>query len=139
MLQDFRSLLDERAFVGFALQGGFSMAVFFSFLAAAPYVMITVSHKAVVKSGHGAHGDDIIPPFVYFDREGTAFTYPGLNWHDETAALFAADCVLAQDDVLGFVDVPGHERFVRNMLAGAGVGIALVGYLWANATFKKRA
>src|SRR3954463_8726866 len=26
---------------------------------------------------------------------------------------------------LGFVDVPGHERFVRNMLAGVG-GIALV-------------
>ena len=26
---------------------------------------------------------------------------------------------------LGFVDVPGHERFVRNMLAGAG-GIDLV-------------
>src|SRR5438445_1772735 len=26
---------------------------------------------------------------------------------------------------LGFVDVPGHERFVRNMLAGIG-GIALV-------------
>ncbi len=26
---------------------------------------------------------------------------------------------------LGFVDVPGHERFVRNMLAGVG-GIDLV-------------
>ncbi len=33
---------------------------------------------------------------------------------------------LAAEDVrLGFVDVPGHERFVRNMLAGAG-GIDLV-------------
>jgi selenocysteine-specific elongation factor len=33
---------------------------------------------------------------------------------------------LEGDDVrLGFVDVPGHERFVRNMLAGAG-GIDLV-------------
>ena len=29
------------------------------------------------------------------------------------------------DTTLGFVDVPGHERFVRNMLAGAG-GIDLV-------------
>ncbi len=27
---------------------------------------------------------------------------------------------LADDSVLGFVDVPGHERFVRNMLAGVG-------------------
>src|SRR3954468_9578058 len=29
--------------------------------------------------------------------------------------------------VLGFVDVPGHERFVRNMLAGAtGIDFALL-------------
>ena len=27
---------------------------------------------------------------------------------------------LSDDAVLGFVDVPGHERFVRNMLAGVG-------------------
>ncbi|MFN7919252.1 MAG: selenocysteine-specific translation elongation factor [Bryobacteraceae bacterium] len=32
---------------------------------------------------------------------------------------------LAPDLRLGFIDVPGHERFVRNMLAGAG-GIDLV-------------
>ena len=31
------------------------------------------------------------------------------------------------DHVLGFVDVPGHERFVRNMLAGVGsIDLALV-------------
>lgn len=42
MLGDFVRLLREPAFVGFAVQGGFSMAVFFSFLAAAPYVMIVV-------------------------------------------------------------------------------------------------
>ena len=31
------------------------------------------------------------------------------------------------DDVLGFVDVPGHERFVRNMLAGVtGIDYALL-------------
>ncbi len=45
MLADFRSLLAERRFLGYALQGGFSMAVFFSFLAAAPYVMITVLER----------------------------------------------------------------------------------------------
>ena len=27
------------------------------------------------------------------------------------------------DTVLGFVDVPGHERFIRNMLAGCGSGM----------------
>jgi len=34
---------------------------------------------------------------------------------------------LADDTVLGFVDVPGHERFVHNMLAGAtGIEFALL-------------
>ena len=34
---------------------------------------------------------------------------------------------LDEDHVLGFVDVPGHERFVRNMLAGVGsIDLALV-------------
>lgn len=35
---------------------------------------------------------------------------------------------LEQDDIrLGFVDVPGHERFIRNMLAGAaGIDIVLL-------------
>jgi selenocysteine-specific elongation factor len=34
---------------------------------------------------------------------------------------------LADGTVLGFVDVPGHERFVRNMLAGvAGIDFALL-------------
>jgi selenocysteine-specific elongation factor len=33
----------------------------------------------------------------------------------------------ADDSVLGFVDVPGHERFVRNMLAGvSGIDLALL-------------
>jgi len=45
MLGDFVRLLREPAFVGFAVQGGFSMAVFFSFLAAAPYVMIIVLER----------------------------------------------------------------------------------------------
>ena len=34
---------------------------------------------------------------------------------------------LGDEHVLGFVDVPGHERFVRNMLAGVGsIDLALV-------------
>ena len=33
----------------------------------------------------------------------------------------------ADDPVLGFIDVPGHERFVRNMLAGvAAIDLALL-------------
>ena len=45
MLGDFKTLIRLPAFLGFAFQGGFSMAVFFSFLAAAPYVMITVLER----------------------------------------------------------------------------------------------
>lgn len=45
MLGDFGTLIRLPAFLGFAFQGGFSMAVFFSFLAAAPYVMITVLER----------------------------------------------------------------------------------------------
>ena len=36
-----------------------------------------------------------------------------------------ASLVLEDGTRLGFVDVPGHERFVKNMLAGVG-GIDLV-------------
>ena len=38
---------------------------------------------------------------------------------------FAAPGSLADDLPSGFIDVPGHERFVKNMLAGVG-GIDLV-------------
>jgi DHA1 family bicyclomycin/chloramphenicol resistance-like MFS transporter len=51
MLADFRSLLEERRFVAYALQGAFSMSVFFSFLAAAPYVMIMVLERPSAEYG----------------------------------------------------------------------------------------
>ncbi|HSK23840.1 MAG TPA: hypothetical protein VK906_11715, partial [Egicoccus sp.] len=36
-----------------------------------PYVMITVSHRSIVKdAGHGGHTDDIIPPFAYQPHRG---------------------------------------------------------------------
>src|SRR5579863_5867857 len=42
-----------------------------------------------------------------------------------TIDLGFAHLQLAKDIRIGFIDVPGHERFVRNMLAGAA-GIDLV-------------
>src|ERR1022692_1583939 len=42
-----------------------------------------------------------------------------------TIDLGFAHLQIAEDIRLGFIDVPGHERFVRNMLAGAG-GIDVV-------------
>lgn len=44
-----------------------------------------------------------------------------------TIDLGFAYMALEDDRVIGFVDVPGHERFVRNMLAGAtGIDFALL-------------
>jgi selenocysteine-specific elongation factor len=44
-----------------------------------------------------------------------------------TIDLGFAFCTLASGQVVGFVDVPGHVRFVKNMLAGAGaVDVALL-------------
>src|SRR5581483_5803944 len=37
-----------------------------------------------------------------------------------TIDLGFAWCTLPSGREVGFVDVPGHERFVRNMLAGVG-------------------
>src|SRR3989337_715558 len=39
---------------------------------------------------------------------------------DHTIDLGFAWCALPSGREIGFVDVPGHERFVRNMLAGVG-------------------
>src|SRR3989337_1648961 len=39
---------------------------------------------------------------------------------DHTIDLGFAWCSLPSGREIGFVDVPGHERFVRNMLAGIG-------------------
>src|SRR3990170_944824 len=39
-----------------------------------------------------------------------------------TIDLGFAWCALPSGREIGFVDVPGHERFVRNMLAGGGIG-----------------
>ena len=42
-----------------------------------------------------------------------------------TIELGFADLELADDRRLSFVDVPGHERFVRHMVAGAtGIDLA---------------
>ncbi|MEO0750475.1 MAG: GTP-binding protein, partial [Pseudomonadota bacterium] len=40
---------------------------------------------------------------------------------------FAYHSLPDDDSILGFVDVPGHEKFIRNMLAGvAGIDLGLL-------------
>lgn len=44
-----------------------------------------------------------------------------------TIDLGFAPCSLGGDLLVGIVDVPGHERFIRNMVAGvSGIGLALL-------------
>ena len=44
-------LLRSPAFMGYALQGAFSIAVFYAFLAAAPFLMLTVMHRPASEYG----------------------------------------------------------------------------------------
>ena len=50
-LHGFGPLLRSRVFMGYALQGAFSIAVFYAFLAAAPFLMLTVLHRPASEYG----------------------------------------------------------------------------------------
>jgi DHA1 family bicyclomycin/chloramphenicol resistance-like MFS transporter len=50
-LGDFRHLLRSPRFLGYALQGAFSIAVFYAYLAAAPYLMLRVMHRPASEFG----------------------------------------------------------------------------------------
>ena len=51
MFRDIGMLVRSPVFIGYSLHGAFSMAVFFSFLAAAPYLMITVLERPTSEYG----------------------------------------------------------------------------------------
>ena len=81
-------------------------------------------HVIVGTAGHIDHG-----------KTSLVEALTGVNadrWEEErrrgiTIDLGFADLDLGDDLRLGFIDVPGHERFVRNMLAGAsGIDIVLL-------------
>ena len=50
-LHGFGPLLRSPAFMGYALQGAFSISVFYAFLAAAPFLMLTVLHRPASEYG----------------------------------------------------------------------------------------
>ena len=50
-LQGFGKLLRSPTFLGYALQGAFSISVFYAFLAAAPFLMLTVLHRPASEYG----------------------------------------------------------------------------------------
>ncbi|HWO69966.1 MAG TPA: GTP-binding protein, partial [Actinomycetota bacterium] len=71
----------------------------------------------VATAGHVDHGkSSLILRLTGIDPD---------RWEEEkrrglTIDLGFAWCTLPSGREIGFVDVPGHERFVRNMLAGVG-------------------
>jgi selenocysteine-specific elongation factor len=78
----------------------------------------------VATAGHVDHGKtSLIHALTGVDTD----RLPEEKERGLTVDLGFAYLPLASGEVIGFVDVPGHERFVRNMVAGiAGIDLALV-------------
>jgi selenocysteine-specific elongation factor len=74
-------------------------------------------HRVVATAGHVDHGkSSLIVALTGMDPD---------RWAEEkrrglTIDLGYAWCTLPSGREIGFVDVPGHERFITNMLAGVG-------------------
>jgi hypothetical protein len=63
---------------------------------------ITVSKRSIVKKsgdegGHGAHDQDIIPPFTWDDGGNDHASFPGQNWTAANQVLWANDCAPANN------------------------------------------
>jgi selenocysteine-specific elongation factor len=77
----------------------------------------SATHRVVATAGHVDHGkSSLIVRLTGMDPD---------RWAEEkrrglTIDLGYAWCELPSGREIGFVDVPGHERFIRNMLAGVG-------------------
>jgi selenocysteine-specific elongation factor len=81
-----------------------------------------MKHVIIGTAGHVDHGKSALV-------KGLTGTDPD-RWEEEKRRGITLDLGFAELDLgggvhAGFVDVPGHERFVKNMLAGAG-GMDLV-------------
>jgi selenocysteine-specific elongation factor len=78
---------------------------------------VTGELRVIATAGHVDHGkSSLIVGLTGIDPD---------RWNEEkrrglTIDLGYAWCTLPSGREIGFVDVPGHERFVRNMLAGVG-------------------
>src|SRR6516225_9180648 len=81
-----------------------------------------MSHVIVGTAGHIDHGKTALVKAL------TGIDADRLKEEKErgiTIDIGFANLALDETTVVGFVDVPGHERFIKNMLAGVG-GIDLV-------------
>ncbi len=80
--------------------------------------------RVVATAGHVDHGkSSLVRALTGTDPD----RLPEEKERGLTIDLGFAFCTLPSGQVVGFVDVPGHVRFVKNMLAGAGaVDVALL-------------
>ena len=78
----------------------------------------------VATSGHVDHGKtELIKALTGIDTD----RLPEEKARGLTVDLGFAYNDLPDGEVIGFVDVPGHEKFIRNMLAGvAGIDLGLL-------------
>jgi selenocysteine-specific elongation factor len=78
----------------------------------------------VATSGHVDHGKtELIKALTGTNTD----RLPEEKARGLTVDLGFAYNILPDGEVLGFVDVPGHEKFIRNMLAGvAGIDLGLL-------------
>ncbi|HVF06938.1 MAG TPA: GTP-binding protein, partial [Actinomycetota bacterium] len=71
----------------------------------------------VATAGHVDHGkSSLVARLTGIDPD----RWPEEKRRGLTIDLGYAWCLLPSGREVGFVDVPGHERFIRNMLAGVG-------------------
>src|SRR5207249_2463428 len=78
---------------------------------------VTAELRVVATAGHVDHGkSSLIQRLTGMDPDRFAEE----KRRGLTIDLGYAWCTLPSGREIGFVDVPGHERFVRNMLAGVG-------------------
>ena len=77
----------------------------------------------VATAGHVDHGKtELIRALTGVDTD----RLPEEKFRGLSIDLGFAYHTLPNGEVLGFVDVPGHEKFIRNMLAGvAGIDMGL--------------
>jgi selenocysteine-specific elongation factor len=80
--------------------------------------------RVVATAGHVDHGkSSLVLALTGTDPD----RFPEEKARGLTIDLGFAFCTLPSGQVVGFVDVPGHVRFVKNMLAGVGaVDVALL-------------
>ncbi|HEX7248396.1 MAG TPA: selenocysteine-specific translation elongation factor [Actinomycetota bacterium] len=75
------------------------------------------THRVIATAGHVDHGkSSLVARLTGIDPD----RWPEEKRRGLTIDLGYAWCVLPSGREVGFVDVPGHERFIRNMLAGVG-------------------